>query len=447
MGFNMRTYLPLGGVIAALLILSGASTTLALQQGFSATLLLLILIILLLVAHLFSLFKRQQKQAEMVIRALANGDSTLGLGQHHPMRQQFDEVKSHMQSARFNAEQQAQFLQALLIHVDLAVLVCDNEGAVIESNPAVSKLLGKSVKQLTDLGAIGELILTTERNLRTTCSWQHGEQQDTLSVQLSIATIQGKTRRVVSLQSIHDQLQHKEQQAYKRLTKVLTHEIANSITPLSSLANTCTALLPNELCFSDVEDKQDLQLALNTLASRTQHLGEFITRFRQISSLPKANLTPVQLGDLLERIITLFQQQAQAQHTTLALEIQSPQLVLLDSSQIEQVLINLVKNALEVLAQQYKNHNTHCAAEPAKPASITLTLGQNSAQQVYIDVADTGPGIAEHVVEMIFVPFFTTKQQGSGIGLSLSRQIMLNHGGDLVYLAKAQGACFRCVFG
>ena len=153
------------------------------------------------------------------------------------------------------------------------------------------------------------------------------------------------------------------------------------------------------------------------------------------------------LSLLLERIITLFQQQAQAQHITLALEVKSPQLVLLDSSQIEQVLINLVKNALEVLALQYKNHNTHCAAEPAKPASITLTLGQNSAQQVYIDVADTGPGIAEHVVDMIFVPFFTTKQQGSGIGLSLSRQIMLNHGGDLVYLAKAQGACFRCVFG
>jgi Signal transduction histidine kinase involved in nitrogen fixation and metabolism regulation len=91
---------------------------------------------------------------------------------------------------------------------------------------------------------------------------------------------------VISLQSIHDQLQLKEQQAYKRLTKVLTHEIANSITPLSSLAQTCTALLPNELSFDDQEDKQDLQLALTTLASRTEHLGEFIAQFKKVSSLP-----------------------------------------------------------------------------------------------------------------------------------------------------------------
>nr|WP_328698897.1 HAMP domain-containing sensor histidine kinase [Colwellia sp. 20A7] len=78
---------------------------------------------------------------------------------------------------------------------------------------------------------------------------------------------------------------------------------------------------------------------------------------------------------------------------------------------------------------------------------MSLTVAQNNAQQLYIEVADNGTGIAEHVIEMIFVPFFTTKQQGSGIGLSLSRQIMINHGGDLVYLTRPQGACFRCIFG
>jgi signal transduction histidine kinase len=78
---------------------------------------------------------------------------------------------------------------------------------------------------------------------------------------------------------------------------------------------------------------------------------------------------------------------------------------------------------------------------------ISLTVGQNNAQQLYIEVADNGAGIGEHVIEMIFVPFFTTKQQGSGIGLSLSKQIMFNHGGDLVYLTHVKGACFRCIFG
>ncbi|BDF96006.1 MULTISPECIES: sensor histidine kinase [Pseudoalteromonas] len=438
----MRANLLLSFNIIALISASALLSYVLQTHGFSATTLLIILVAMALIAHIFTLFKRQQKQAEMVIRALANGDSTLGLGQHHPMLKQFEQVKTQMQTARFNAEQQAQFLQALLIHVDLAVLVCDDNGKVIESNPAVSKLLGKSFQHLHELGAVGELILNAEHSIRSTTYWQNGEQHDTLSIQLSIAEIQGKVRRVVSLQSIHDQLQLKEQQAYKRLTKVLTHEIANSITPLSSLADTCSNLLPQELCFDELEDKQDLQLALSTLASRTAHLGDFIARFRQVSSLPKPNLAPANLADMLSRIVALHQQQAHDQHTHIELSIKNHQLVMLDSSQIEQVLVNLIKNALEVLKSSQKY-----SAENAVQARIEISLAQNTSQQLYIEISDNGPGISEHVVDMIFVPFFTTKQQGSGIGLSLSRQIMLNHGGDLIYVQKPQGACFRCVFG
>ncbi|OUS73927.1 histidine kinase [Pseudoalteromonas sp. A601] len=437
----MRANLLLSFNIIALISTSSLLSYVLQTHGFSATTLLIMLVAAALIAHIFTLFKRQQKQAEMVIRALANGDSTLGLGKQHPMLKQFEQVKTQMQTARFNAEQQTQFLQALLIHVDLAVLVCDDHGKVIESNPAVSKLLGKSFQHLHELGAVGELILNAEHNIRSTAYWQNGEQHDTLSIQLSIAEIQGKVRRVVSLQSIHDQLQLKEQQAYKRLTKVLTHEIANSITPLSSLADTCSNLLPQELCFDEPEDKQDLQLALSTLASRTAHLGDFIARFRQISSLPKPNLAPENLADMLARIVALHQQQAREQDTHIELSIKNQQLVMLDSSQIEQVLINLIKNALEVLKSSQK-YSTENAAQP----TIEISLAQNTSQQLYIEISDNGTGISEHVVDMIFVPFFTTKQQGSGIGLSLSRQIMLNHGGDLIYVPKPQGACFRCVF-
>ncbi|TMO73424.1 histidine kinase [Pseudoalteromonas sp. S3785] len=438
----MRANLLLSFNIIALISVSALLSYVLQKHGFSATTLLIILVSAALIAHIFTLFNRQQKQAEMVLRALANGDSTLGLGQQHPMLKQFEQVKAQMQTARFNAEQQAQFLQALLIHVDLAVMVCDDNGKVIESNPAVSKLLGKSFQNLHELGAVGELILNAEHNIRSNTYWQNGEQHDTLSIQLSIAEIQGKVRRVVSLQSIHNQLQLKEQQAYKRLTKVLTHEIANSITPLSSLADTCSNLMPQELCFIDNEDKQDLQLALNTLASRTSHLGDFITRFHQVSSLPRPDLAPANLADILARIVALHLQQAHQQQTHIKLSIKSQQLVMLDSSQIEQVLVNLIKNALEVLKSSQK-HSAENAAQPR----IEISLAQNTSQQLYIEISDNGPGISEHVVDMIFVPFFTTKQQGSGIGLSLSRQIMLNHGGDLINVQKPQGACFRCVFG
>ena len=438
----MRTQLLLITNLIALIGVSALLTNLLPRQGMTATTLLMSLIAVVLISHIFSLFKRQQKQAEMVIRALANGDSSLGLSPRHFMYKQFEQVKKQMQTARFNAEQQAQFLQALLIHVDLAVIVSDEDGKVIESNPAVYKLLGQNFKHLNELGEVGAFILNADHNIRSTVYWQTGEQHDTLSIQLSIANIQGKVRRVVSLQSIHDQLQLKEQQAYKRLTKVLTHEIANSITPLSSLANTCTTLLPHTLCFEDIEDKEDLQLALTTLASRTEHLGDFIARFRQVSSLPKPSLSPDNLVDILNRIVTLHQQQAQQQETIFKLNIENQQLVMIDCTQVEQVLVNLVKNALEILSEERQSHSQNTPL-----SCIEITLAQNNSQQLYIEVSDSGPGIAEHVIDMIFVPFFTTKQQGSGIGLSLSRQIMINHGGDLIYIQKPQGACFRCIFG
>ena len=119
---------------------------------------------------------------------------------------------------------------------------------------------------------------------------------------------------------------------------------------------------------------------------------------------------------------------------------------MLDKGQVEQVLINLIKNAIESITVDNGQQRDRDANNLAQ-RRISLTVGYNSAQQFYIEVADNGTGIVGHVIDMIFVPFFTTKQHGSGIGLSLSRQIMINHGGDLVYLKRPQGACFRCIFG
>ena len=426
--------------LMGLMVCISVLTYLYIQDGLSATWVLLAFIATSFITALFALFRKHNKQLGYVIKALANGDSTLGLSPHDPMRQHFENVKKQIQSARFNAEQQTQFLQALLVHIDLAVLVCDASGTVIESNPAAAKLLGLQVDHLSQLNTLGSLILNTEKSLRSTAQWQQGEQQDTLSIQVSVAQIQGKIRKVITLHSIREALLMKEQQAYKRLTQVLTHEVANSITPLASIAQTCHSLMPDSLTFEDEEDKEDLSLALNTLASRTTHLGEFIQRFRNVSSLPKPTLTPNSLEPLLEQIIALHHSQLQAGKIAYSLNVNAAHLVMFDHAQIEQVLINLFKNAIEAI-------NTAQLNSKSSTAAITVTLAKNSAQQVYVDIADTGLGVAEHVIDMIFVPFFTTKPQGSGIGLSLSRQIMINHGGDLRYIKRESGGCFRCVFG
>lgn len=423
------------------LVAAWGAITLYQQHGFSALWLLLCFATLMLFVSLVTQFRQPHKQLDFVLKSLANGDGSLGLNRHHPMFTQLEEIKVKLQNARFNAQQQAYFLQSLLLHIEFAVLVCDDSGKVIESNPATIKLLGKSIEHSRDLAHIATLIAGCETSLKSITTWQHGEQQDILAVQISTVQIQGNTRKIITLNSIRDALQNKEQQAYKRLTKVLTHEVANSITPLASIAQSCEALLPESLTFNEAEDKQDLALALRTLAKRTEYLGSFIARFRQVSSLPTPTLAPQQLVSIVEGVYQLHLTTCAQANIQLHIETAPTPLVMLDGAQIEQVLINLTKNAIEAV-QQAAQYQAHCA-----PPSIVLTTGCNSAGQYYIDVSDNGPGVAAHVIEMMFVPFFTTKQQGSGIGLSLSRQIMQNHDGDLIYLQRERGACFRCLFG
>lgn len=421
-------------------------TQLYINSGFSSVWGTILLLCIIFVVTLMSIVSLQFKQLIQLIRALANGDSSMGVSQNHPMYEYHDQVRQQMQQAKFDAEHKTEFLKTLLVHIDLALIVCDNQGKVIESNPGVARLIGKSIKQINELEHIGDLVLSTQQNLRSTVQWRHGEAIDTLTMQLSIAHIQGKEYKIITLQSIHGMLLSKEQQAYKRLTQVLTHEVANTITPLASIAQTCETLMPSELNFTNLEHKQDLTLALSTLASRTQYLGDFIASFREVSSLPSPQLASANLFDILKGVEALHHLQLKEQNIELIIQNQSQQLVMLDKIQIEQVFINLLNNAIDAVTA-YSNHANSLGSQENRSAKIQLTIAKNQAKQLYVEFSDTGSGIPEHVIDMIFVPFFTTKQQGSGIGLSLSKQIMINHGGDLIYVSREHGACFRCIFG
>jgi len=409
------------------------------QQGITAVVIILLLTIIFVSVKLLSIHQRCKSRIEQVIKALANNDPTLGLAYSDPLSDKLEQVREHIQISRQEAEIQAQHLQTLLVHLDISILVVDQNNKILNKNPASEKLLGKINEDVAQLGQLGELITATQTNKRTTVTWQQGEHNDTLSVHISCCEIQGKPLKLVSIQSIYQELIAKEQQAYKRLTKVLTHEVANSITPLASLAQTAIDLLPDNLTFNDDEDKEDLNEALTTLASRTSFLSSFIKSFHKITSLPNPILQELALPLLIERVLSLFKGEFHSQKIKLTFNVQSSCLVMADEAQLEQVLINIIKNAIEAITG-------------SKDKEIALTLFQQTTktphQLLILDINDTGKGIASHVVDQIFVPFFTTKQQGSGIGLSLSRQIMIQHGGDLKYIEKKNsGACFRLVFG
>ncbi|MCJ8319285.1 MAG: ATP-binding protein [Colwellia sp.] len=412
------------------------------KQGISAVLILALLVFIYSLIKLTNIQYAATKQIEQVLKALANNDPTLGLSQQSELSRQFDQVREKIQQNRLENQMQAQYLETLMIHLDVSILVIDEDDQIVQHNPASEQLLGNingGLPNLNELGELGVFIQTANKSCRATLSLQIDDHPDTLSVHISCCKIQGKALKLVSLQSIYQALVTKEQQAYKRLTRVLTHEVANSITPLASLAETATTLVPDTLVFEEQEDKDDLILALNTIASRTEHLSKFIKSFHKITALPQPQLSQINPNSLIENVMRLFQNQAKKDNIIFNLETQSSCLLMADAAQIEQVLINLINNAFYAV-----NSNKSETSTP----NVSLRLWQPSSQQLSLDVSDNGSGIATHIIEQIFVPFFTTKQQGSGIGLSLSKQIMLNHGGDLNYIKPSdeQGTCFRLTF-
>jgi nitrogen fixation/metabolism regulation signal transduction histidine kinase len=427
------------GLVCATL---GAGLVWISAAGLQATQLLLGLLLVAVLWLMRQMLLQQQQLPEQLFRALANGDHSLGLAAEHPLQQHFEQARLRMQQARLSSESQLQFLRQVLWQLELALLICTEDGQISEQSPATARLLGFKPQSLAQLQpTLSAFIQQVQTGTaRGSCPWQRGEQPDTLSVLVSCVVIAGAPMKIVTLQSVQQLLNLREQQAYSRLTRVLTHEVANSITPLSSLAQSCLSLMPADLCFDSAEDKADLQLALTTLSTRTHHLGAFIQDFRQVAALPMPQLQPVQLSTLLQQVLQLFSAELAQKQIQCQSVIEQDWTVLLDAGQIEQVLINVLKNAIEALQQQPRS-------QAQQPAQIWLTLCAPQDGQLQLDVRDNGPGISPTAAALIFVPFFTTKRQGSGIGLALARQIMLNHGGDLLTVPTANGACFRIIFG
>jgi signal transduction histidine kinase len=219
-------------------------------------------------------------------------------------------------------------------------------------------------------------------------------------------------------------LQRQELEAWQNLTRVLRHEIMNSITPISSLTSTLREILDYDLVKKEHgyelknEGAEDLREGLNTIENRSKGLIKFIDAYREYTSLPQPKLKAIKLKDLIDRVAQLMKPEFKKTSIDFTFGCESDYLIIqADEEMIEQVLINLIKNAIEAV-----DH---------KPGGRISLHGYLRDNRVVIEVADNGPGIIKEALDKIFVPFFTTKKTGSGIGLSLSRQIMQMHNGSL----------------
>ncbi len=245
-----------------------------------------------------------------------------------------------------------------------------------------------------------------------------------LAIHATAFRLQEQAYTLVSLQNIQHELDDKETEAWQNLIRVLTHEIMNSITPIASLASTAHGLLGGQApephgVEIDTETRQDLLDAVYTMQKRSEGLLHFVEAYRQLSRLPTPTFQRVRVGELFARLEQLMRPQFQTERAAFDIGIEPEELELTaDPELIEQVLINLLINAVEAITGGAQRQ-------------IGLDARLDGAGHVIMQVRDNGPGIVAEALDKIFIPFFTTKPDGSGIGLSLSRQVMRLHRGTI----------------
>ena len=337
----------------------------------------------------------------------------------------FNEVMEKFREERNEKEEQYRYLQTVLRHVGVGLISFDAHGKVEFINHAAQKLLGSSrIINIESLNKAYDMLGSKITNLRPgeKATIKLYDEEDI--IQLVVHTTEFKMRnnvyKLVSLQNIQSELEEKEFEAWQKLIRVLTHEIMNSVTPISSLASTVNVLLHNgnHDQLTD-EDFEDVKNAVNTIQKRSEGLIEFVENYRNLTKIPKPDFEIISIHQLFHRIEHLLANDFRKKSIKFSSSIEPATLELTaDQNLIEQILINLIINSMQALSD--------CSDK-----KIELNAQLNAHGRVIIRVIDNGIGIPEEIQEKIFIPFFSTKNNGSGIGLSLARQVMRAHRGNL----------------
>lgn len=312
--------------------------------------------------------------------------------------------------------EQEQYYGLMLDHVQTGIAVIEMDGRVNYCNNTALVLLGiatfSHIRQLrTASESLYEAFLKVTGSNEERASFYNESGKKTIALTASKASIAGKEVKVVAFNDISSEMAENEQESWSKLIRVLTHEIMNTVTPIASLSETLTMYISNDGKSYDPE----MLAGLESISQSSRGLIKFVESYRNLTRVAAPVKKAFFVKDLIERVIQLTRQQT-AESGTVCTVIEKSEDILLyaDESQISQILVNLVKNA--------------CQAGASK---IEITAEIDLAESIIINVSNNGRPISRESQEEIFVPFYTTKQEGTGIGLSLSRQIMRLHNGTL----------------
>lgn len=352
----------------------------------------------------------------------------------------FNDVMKKTQQTRFEKQEHYHYLQTILHHVGIGLLTFREDGEVDLVNKAAKRLLKvarlKNINSLREFNApLVDTLFSLKAGEKALVKIDNGEIE--LIIHAAEFRLKDHKYTLVSLQDIQGELQEKEMEAWQTLIRVLTHEIMNSMTPITSMAATVIDLLKSihnqEARSSDkpiepgapgtADTVADIEMALKTIHKRSLGLTEFVGAYRNLTLIPKPNFKVFPVEELFVRVEKLMEQKFRENNIPLYWSVEPQTLELTaDPGLIEQVLINLLLNAVDALE----------ANAGQKEPRVELTGGLDEIGRVLIRVTDNGPGIVEEAQKKVFIPFFTTKKKGSGIGLSISRQIMKLHKGTIM---------------
>jgi two-component system nitrogen regulation sensor histidine kinase NtrY len=361
------------------------------------------------------------------------------------LRQGFNEINSTFKLISRERETQFQYLQKILELVNTGILSYEHKtGDIGWMNEAIKTMLG--VPYLKTIGSLERrdpLLYQEIMNLRPGESKIISLTRDKhVFKALLVATAfqtEGRVYKLVAFQDVNEALDETEAKAWQRLLSVMTHEIMNSVAPISSLAETMLVRLQESAKLLRAEGQagalEDLELGIGTIRRRSEGLLKFAETYRSLNKITTLNLKKVLARDLFENLHVLMEPTLEQKHIELEIIMLDPDIALdADAALIEQVLINLVVNAIDAVKE---------SAEP----TITLSAMAGPNGKPIIKVADNGMGMSPEVMDNIFIPFFSTKKTGSGIGLSLCKQILLLHKGNIqVQSIEGVGSSFLLHF-
>lgn len=412
---------------------------------------ILLLILTILIINLIHYQNKINEQINYFFEAVRNEDFSLtypalkGDKILEKLNRNLNNVNKQIQQIKINNQQQEQYFRALLDHVGTGILTFDEKGFVIHANSYVKRLLG--MEQLTHLKQIEKTDIQLANLLRQMQQYEqklvnfNGKNgQTNMLIKATAFKSRDQQLMLLSVQDINQELDEKELDSWLRLIRVLTHEIMNSIAPVTSLSESLSSYYMKDgkmISKEDINEKiiQNTIRGLDIIKEQGKGLIHFVELYRRFTRLPKPDKKPIGVASMLERTVILNQNAFGEKQIDYVVSVKDPALTIMaDENLISQVLNNLVKNAAEALGE-------------SKGGRIELASGMNQKKQVEISVKDNGPGIPPEIINEIFVPFFTTRKNGNGIGLSLSRQIMRLHGGSLkVHSVPDKETVFTMVF-